>query len=132
MEELSKHVKEVEMLRDNQKFLGMNFIVVIDNNCVTVNHEQYIVDRYSTFNNKDAIRTPMLQTTNLRSADSNPNNESLILCNSALHNNIQCFTSLSQDDLETSLSLLLKLNIAAQYKFINMQPPNLLLLYQLI
>ncbi len=47
--------------------------------------------------------------------------------------NISCtitsspFTSLSQDDLETSLSLRLKLNIAAQNKFINMQPPNLLL-----
>ena len=43
----SKHVKEEEMLKDYQKFLGMNLIVDIDNNCVTVNHEQYIVDSYS-------------------------------------------------------------------------------------
>ena len=84
MEEFSKHVKEVEMLKDYQKFLGMNLIVDIDNNCVTVNHEQYIVDRYSTFNNKDAIRTPMLHTTNLRSADPNPNNESLLPTTGAL------------------------------------------------
>ena len=59
MEELSKHVKEVEMLIDYRKFLGMNLIMDIDNNNITVNHEQYIADRYSTFNNKDGIRTPM-------------------------------------------------------------------------
>ena len=84
MDEFSKHVKEAEMLKDYQKFLGMNLIMDIDNNCITVNHEQYIVDRYSTFNNKDAIRTPMLHTTNLRSAEPNPNNESLLPTTGAL------------------------------------------------
>jgi len=57
MEELSKHVKKVEMFTDYRKFLGMNLIMDIDNNNVTVNHEQYIVDRYSTSNNKDGIIT---------------------------------------------------------------------------
>jgi hypothetical protein len=84
MDEFSKHVKEAEMLKDYRKFLGMNLIMDIDNNCITVNHEQYIVDRYSTFNNKDAIRTPMLHTTNLRSAEPNPNNESLLPTTGAL------------------------------------------------
>ena len=56
-EEFSKHVKEVEMLTDYRKFLGMNLIMDIDNNNVTVNHEQHIVDRYSTSNNKDGIIT---------------------------------------------------------------------------
>jgi hypothetical protein len=52
--------------------------------------------------------------------NSNTYNISCTIISSAL-------ISLSQDDLDTSLSLRLKQYIAAQNKFINMQPPNLLL-----
>ena len=64
------------------KFLGMNLIMDLDHNYITVNHEEYIVDRYSAFNDKDG--TPMLHNTNLRSPESNPHNKSLVSTSGAL------------------------------------------------
>jgi hypothetical protein len=74
--EFCTHVKKATISRDFKRFLGMDIEIDSDNNCVKLSHSVYILERYSDF--KRSRKTPMSSTVNLRDAEHNVKNDSLL------------------------------------------------------
>ena len=76
-EELSKHLRKVQVLTEFKKFLGMDINNNNNGGHVVVSHENYIQKRFGDHSGR-IYRTPMSNTDNLRAAVPNNNNESLL------------------------------------------------------
>jgi hypothetical protein len=71
----STMVKKMTLTLEFKKFLGMD-VLLIEGNKVALSHLFYITARFSEFVKSE--RSPMSSTINLRDAESNNNNESLL------------------------------------------------------
>jgi hypothetical protein len=81
-EEFQKHVRKVQMSEDFSRFLGMDIAFDTNSNRVHVSLANYIEKKFAEFTK--VARTPMSNTTNLRIAVPNPDNESLLPVTGAL------------------------------------------------
>jgi hypothetical protein len=76
IEEIMKYIKRADLSLQFQRFLGMDVTQSSDNNYIHVSHETYITNKFDEF--QKPCKTPMKNTINLRTAEPNPNNSSLL------------------------------------------------------
>ena len=74
MQQFLTYVQKAELYRDHRRYLGMDF--TMNNESILITQQQYIKDQSYMYTNK--YNTPMSSTTNLRTAVTNNNNESLL------------------------------------------------------
>ena len=76
IDDFSKHVISVTLSREFMRFLGMDVTFDNNNHVLKLSHSMYILERWSEFKKKTHI--PMSSTTNLRDAEPNPSNGSML------------------------------------------------------
>lgn len=82
IEEIMKYIKRADLFLEFQRYLGMDVKQSTDNNYIHVSHETYITNKFDEF--QKPCKTPMKNTINLRTAEPNPNNSSLLPITGAL------------------------------------------------
>lgn len=75
--QFQQHVRKATVTRDIKKFTGININYNQSEGVAQISHEVYIESKFSKFI-KPSVTTPMLNTTNLRTAEPNNNNDSLL------------------------------------------------------
>ena len=76
MVEFLKHVKKAELLHEFKKYIGMDVTIVPDSSYILLDQKLYIEDKFCEFDREQII--PMSDTTNLRIAIPNSDNDSLL------------------------------------------------------
>ena len=74
--EFLTHVRKATVQKEFHRYIGMNVKFNPETSHVELSHSAYITDKFSDFTKK--VFTPMSNTTNLRIAEPNDNNESLL------------------------------------------------------
>ena len=70
-------LRKVSATQELRLYLGMDIERSDDGRIFSVSQERYILDKFDGYGSKQ-YRTPMADTTNLRTAEPNPNNDSLL------------------------------------------------------
>lgn len=76
IEHFRKHVQKIQDSDEVQRYIGMDFQFIPDENKIVLSHSLYISQRWGQYTPK--FDTPMSATANLREAEANPENTSML------------------------------------------------------